>query len=244
VGWASYYEITADLYQKEKKFEMASLYLDSLLHTEDHMKQKRDMRLLSNLSIELANGKHQADLDLMEKEKKLHRMGRNSIVIGSILLIVLLLGLWYSSIIKRKIDRQRFLSEQKKAKEALVGFARRLRDKNELIENLKKQLHPLQQENGSTGEVNNELVQRLDRFIILTEEDWLEFKKLFDNVYPNFLRDVPLKFPELTLSEIRLLALIKLNLSVTEMANTLGILPQSVRKTRQRLMKKIGTYLP
>ena len=88
------------------------------------------------------------------------------------------------------------------------------------------------------------MVEQLHQTIILTEKDWQEFKQLFERAYPRFLQGLAVKHPSLTEAEIRLLALIKLNLSVNEMAAMLGILPQSVRKTRQRLMKKLGLEDP
>jgi tetratricopeptide (TPR) repeat protein len=241
VGWSTYYRIRSAWYKKQGAFEQASAYLDSMVQTEDSIRALRDLRMLSNLTVQLAAGQYLADIKLLEKEKKLHEVSRNAVVVCSLLVILLLVYFWYNSVKKRKMERLRFEARQQKAKEALNTFGKHVKDKNRLIENLKAQLSK-QRNQSSDGlpESNPELIQQFDKFIILTEDDWLEFKKLFDNVYPGFLRELRVRYPELTLSEVRVLALIKLNMSVGEMANMLGILPQSVRKTRQRLMKKLG----
>jgi DNA-binding CsgD family transcriptional regulator len=63
---------------------------------------------------------------------------------------------------------------------------------------------------------------------------------VFTRVNPTFFIQLNDKFPNLTQAEIRILALSKLGLSVKEKANMLGISPDSVRRTQQRLNKKLG----
>ncbi|HET9433765.1 MAG TPA: hypothetical protein VFO37_08415, partial [Chitinophagaceae bacterium] len=74
---------------------------------------------------------------------------------------------------------------------------------------------------------------------ILTDDDWEQFKKAFESVYPNFFATLRFRFVDITAAELRLAALIKMNLSLKEAANTLGISADSVKKSRYRLKKKI-----
>lgn len=243
-GWASYYQLWSEWHEKNNNYQKANLYLDSLMDMRKTLKETRDMKLMSNLSVQLAAEKYLADIQLLEKDKLVERVVQNAMIAISILIILVLGGLLYSSIIRHRKERRNFEIAQLKAREELRNFRDRVREKNKAIESFRGQLENLKEKNGKASGVDTEQMrQQLDRFIILTEDDWLAFKKMFDKVYPNFLYEMQVRYPELTLSEMRLLALIKLNLSVSEMANTLGILPQSVRKTRQRLMKKLGlTY--
>jgi DNA-binding CsgD family transcriptional regulator len=82
-------------------------------------------------------------------------------------------------------------------------------------------------------------LDRLQTYTLLTDEDWSNFKKLFEKLNPGFFDFFIENFPEVTNAEVRLAALIKLNLSNLEMARTLGISPDSVRKTNLRLRKKL-----
>ncbi|MNE90465.1 hypothetical protein D3C80_1879830 [compost metagenome] len=84
------------------------------------------------------------------------------------------------------------------------------------------------------------MLTNLQSFSLLTENDWIEFKRLFEKLNPGFFDFFHDKFPEITAAEIRLAALIKLNLSNIEMARTLAISPDSVRKTNLRLRKKLN----
>ncbi len=47
------------------------------------------------------------------------------------------------------------------------------------------------------------------------------------------------RYPDLTPNEMRLSALVKLNLTIKEMAAILGISPDSVKTARYRLRKKL-----
>ena len=83
-------------------------------------------------------------------------------------------------------------------------------------------------------------ISTLTHTFILTEEDWRHFRQMFDTVYPGFLVRLRDKFNDLTPAEVRLLALTKLQLPVNDMAQLLGISPDSIRKTRYRLRKKLN----
>ncbi|MEK6154378.1 LuxR C-terminal-related transcriptional regulator [Flavobacteriaceae bacterium 3-367] len=75
---------------------------------------------------------------------------------------------------------------------------------------------------------------------ILTPQDWSLFKEKFSLVYPSFFPLILTKGYYFTNSEERLLALEKLNLTTTHIANILGISPESVHTARYRLRKKLN----
>lgn len=124
-------------------------------------------------------------------------------------------------------------------KEQLDLFTRRLFEKSELIEQLSNEVEILKRKPAA----DQEQVQKFSKVLhstILTDEDWEQFKKTFEGVYPNFFASLRYRFPDITAAELRLAALIKMNLSLKEAANTLGISAESVKKSRYRLKKKIA----
>ena len=74
---------------------------------------------------------------------------------------------------------------------------------------------------------------------ILTEQDWENFKRRFESVHPGYLLRLRAAYPELSGAEERLLLLIKLGLTSQEVADTLGISGNGVKKGRQRLRKRL-----
>ncbi|MEK7256792.1 MAG: transcriptional regulator, partial [Bacteroidota bacterium] len=74
---------------------------------------------------------------------------------------------------------------------------------------------------------------------ILTDADWASFKAYFEKAHPGFLQRLRSKHPSLTDAEERLFLFVKLNLTTKEIAAMLGISTPSVKKTRNRLRKKL-----
>jgi len=116
------------------------------------------------------------------------------------------------------------------------------REKNQLIDQFKREIEHLNAlpEQHSVLQEKEEIATKLRQYSILTEDDWNEFRSLFEKVQIGFFDKLKLQFPDLTPSEQRLLALMKLKLSKREMAGMLGIAPDSIKKTRQRIRKKIN----
>lgn len=71
-------------------------------------------------------------------------------------------------------------------------------------------------------------------------EAWEHFKSYFQNVHPQFFKNITNSFPDLTATELKLAAFIRLNLSAKEIASIIFISPESAKKARTRLRKKIN----
>jgi DNA-directed RNA polymerase specialized sigma24 family protein len=193
--------------------------------------------LLAQVEKNMEVEKYLTDLKLMASEKSKAVLLRNFIIIVSILLLLIAAQL---------IIRQQL--KQKKNKEALNNavyqlnlYIESLQEKNELIEQFQKEIESLHAmpDYCYMLKEKEEISDKLKKYTIVTEQHWNEFRHLFEKVQKGFFDTLKRKFPDLTQSEIRLLALIKLNLSKREMAEMLGVSPDSIKKTRQRIRKKI-----
>jgi tetratricopeptide (TPR) repeat protein len=87
-----------------------------------------------------------------------------------------------------------------------------------------------------------EYKERLTQLTILTEEEWINFKNLFDTAFPGITISLRERYPALTAAEMRLMSLTYLGISSQSMASMLGVSAETVRKTRQRLRKKIDIW--
>jgi len=232
-----YYQVKSRLCDATGQYKEASAYKDSVKLLRDSISVERDANMLANMRAQITAERHKADLLVLEKEKEIQRILRNVTLAGAVAVVLLLTGLFYAIWRKQRRARQQYKMEKEDAERKLRMFRSNIQRKNQLIESFRQQLEyqPVAAEANDREVLHEQLYQS----IILTEEDWLEFKKLFERVYPDFITQLQVKYPELTSAEIRLLTLLKLNLSTSEIAGMLGILPQSVRKTRSRLMKKL-----
>ncbi|SMG40815.1 hypothetical protein SAMN05660862_2937 [Sphingobacterium psychroaquaticum] len=75
---------------------------------------------------------------------------------------------------------------------------------------------------------------------LLTEEKWNQFKHGFALKYPNSYQSLRRDFPELSESNLRIVLLWRLNLTTKEIGSLLGVSADAVKKSKQRLRKKMG----
>ena len=137
------------------------------------------------------------------------------------------------------------LNQAKKALESnnenLKSITNLLIEKNAQIRGLLEQVETLKEHNSFSSLSDDKVrkVNELLEFKILTDDDWNEFRKLYNQVYEGLQAKLKIHHPNLTKSEVKLFMISKLNLSLEEAANLLAISPESVRKARYRLKKKL-----
>ncbi|GGB03938.1 ligand-binding sensor domain-containing protein [Puia dinghuensis] len=73
-----------------------------------------------------------------------------------------------------------------------------------------------------------------------SDEDWNRFALYFDEVYNNFLSTLKAKYPQLSPTDLKLCAFLRLNLSSKGIAQLLNISLKGVEISRYRLRKKLG----
>lgn len=247
-----YYAVTAKMYEEKGKYNIAIRYIDTANTNEKIYKSQFDWQLLTTTEKKIRGMEYQQSLDLLESQKKAERLQK-------ILLVFVLVGLGIIAtlIISRQtikykkekqlarekenvllLQQQKAEQELETAKLQLDEFINKIAEKNSLIEKISLELT----NNNSPGTaISPEITQHLQNLqesVILTEDDWLAFKKLFEKVWPAFFINLQGQYGELSPAEQRLVALNKLAISSKEMANMLGISVDSLRKSRYRLRKK------
>jgi ligand-binding sensor domain-containing protein len=133
---------------------------------------------------------------------------------------------------QQALEREKAIHEQELNRMKLEELTRHLIEKSQLLEALEQKI------SGDNGEAASGIDQ-LRTARLLTQEDWEQFQERFDRVYPGFLERVTARFRFLTPAETRLITLMKLGLSTAEAASMLGVSPDSFKKTRHRLRKKL-----
>lgn len=157
---------------------------------------------------------------------------RRNAFIGALVVVLIIGALIYS--------RQKIIFEKKLLlkKYRLDNYTRSLVEKSEMIRKMNEELAILQN-SLSKEDIHIRKFNEVLNLQILTEEDWESFKLAFEGVHPGFFGKLRYHYPDITVSELRLAALIKLKLSLKESAAMLGISPESVKKSRYRLKKKL-----
>lgn len=177
------------------------------------------------------------------------------IIIATILLILIMLIIFINkkqqknrkiqyekNVLKLQLDK---LSSEQKLSDThftLEAMNTYLSEKNLQIERLNKEITRVhKQSDYSALEKQQQKLQRLLDSHLMTDENWLRFKRAFQKEQPDFYNQLIHNFPDLTESNIRIIILLKLGLINQEIASLLGITPEAVKKSKQRLRKKIGS---
>lgn len=113
--------------------------------------------------------------------------------------------------------------------------------KNELLIEIRKEFDKQKEELGLRLPLR--YYQRINKLIdnsLNSEHDWEMFENLFDQAHENFFRRLKLAYPDLTPSDFRLCAYLRMNLSSKEIAPLLNISIRGVEEKRYRLRKKLN----
>lgn len=182
-----------------------------------------------------------------ENEKITNRV--IAIAAGVIAVLVALLGYAITSRQRLKIKNEQKLHEQSqlnlkgelelKSKE-LTSHTLHLIQKNQLLEELKNKLNLIVKDD--KRDQRKELKQLLSLISMNHNQDrnWEDFRTVFEQVHEDFFDSVKKHSSQLNASDMRLLALLKMNLSSADIATMLGISQDSLRISRYRLRKKLN----
>ena len=115
-----------------------------------------------------------------------------------------------------------------------------LKEKNFQIKKLKTEIENIKKSSSYYLEKEKGKLNALLESHLMTDGNWNTFKREFQKEYPEFYTLLQQDFPELTDSNKRILLLQKLDFSNNEIAELLGITNEAVKKSKQRLKKKLG----
>jgi ligand-binding sensor domain-containing protein len=83
------------------------------------------------------------------------------------------------------------------------------------------------------------VIRLIDSELDVTQE-WEQFTEHFDQVHSHFLKKLKEQFPDLTSTELKMAAYLRLNLTSKEIAHLMSISIRGVETGRYRLRKKLG----
>lgn len=221
-NYAKYYEMRANPAEALRYFNLSKNLADSLELKNNH---RRFDKIRQRQDAE----RYAVQLQLVENERKFQVLLRNA----ALLILLLVAVLAWVNFKRLQVNRRLALAELEAARQDLAIFTRVFREKSELAESLSREIDEVSGKNERSRQL-----QALLQSTILTDEDWIRFRVLFEKVFPGFIREQKSLYPELTQAELRYLVLEKLQLSTHEMARMLGVSDGSVRQTRSRLRKK------
>lgn len=259
----------ATLYEKTGNFHEALACKDSVIACNDSLGRMSNRQLAENTKAKLDIFRLTTDYDRqLDRMHQKHRIYLLIICICLLLMIIAVIINQYMRG-KRNHERQLMLlriekehsqkqiaEEQMKTAELEAEFRHEMikRDleqkrrelsattmfiasRNELIENLLRSLETIP-EVRRIAEIND-LMMSLDR-MVKKDNEHDNFLVRFEQSDPEFIRKLTAAHSGLTVSDIRFLSYVRMNLSLKDIASLLNINPESCKRRKIRLSKKLG----
>ncbi len=139
-----------------------------------------------------------------------------------------------------RLNNERLEQEAEFRKKELTSTAIYLTQKNEFLRKLRRRVEEIGRD-AMLPEVTEHLrsiMEDIDE-AVASEQHWSTFEKQFHQVHAGYLEILAERYPKLTPTELKVCALIKINVSTKEIAQILNTEPRSVEKYRQRIRKKL-----
>ncbi len=123
----------------------------------------------------------------------------------------------------------------------LASATMHLVQKGEILGTIQENLNQIL-EKSTTPVVKKEIQQLLNllNFDATLDDDWEHFALHFDQVHVDFLKRLRERFPQLSATDHKLCAYLRMNLTTKEIAPLMNISVRGVEASRYRLRKKLG----
>lgn len=233
------YEHFILLSKKENRFQETVFYLEKLHKTQDKLINERVLSKITSLKLHYDFEKKEAQQQLeLQKTRFRHRLALTvaALFIVILLLLYFLVKLRIKHIKLEKMNLEKDLEIRNKELTTNVMYLMKNADLiNEVLHRLIKLKSNLKPENTP---VVKEIIQDLQS---LSRNDlWKEFEVRFNRVHLDFYKNLQERCSELTPTELKLCAFLRLNMSSKEISSLTGITPKSVDVMRGRIRKKLN----
>jgi len=220
----------------EKALKLQTQYID----TKDSSMNGEIQKKITELQMQYQIEKKQQEAKLKQQRRDFLTLIVVLLLISGIISTILLLSRQRIKMKNIRLEKKQLSDEIESKNRELIINVMNLLKKNEFIDEATNQLLEIEKtpiDEKSKKSILN-MVHKLQKS---SEEDtWKEFELRFKEVHNDFYERLILQFHDLTPSELKLCALLRLNLTTKEICNLTGQMPSSLDVARYRLRKKLG----
>lgn len=138
-----------------------------------------------------------------------------------------------------KLKNEKLETELTYKSKELAGATLSLINHNDFLEGLKKEIQTQQVSGGYSKRFFDKLIRMIDENLTGADE-WAIFQTNFDRIHEQFFRNLKAQYPDLTPGDLRLCALLRLNMPTKDMARMQNLSVRGVEAARYRLRKKLN----
>ncbi|MCB0807506.1 MAG: tetratricopeptide repeat protein [Bacteroidales bacterium] len=254
------YNLLSQFYTAKGEYEKALESRNLQMTLTDSVFSAEMATQVAELKARYETERMEKEIDILSKENEIKQLKieRKSTLVYILIIVavvfVLLLVVAVLLLNRRRLRQKQINSELEKSKllehklkeenehqsKQLTTHALNMLQKNKLLQELDSDLRSFspRADDGlkkKIGDIRRQINRNMN-----SEKDWELFRLYFEDVNDTFFNTLQNQSTELTSGDLKLAALIRLNLNIKEAAALLNISPDSLRKARYRLRKKLG----
>lgn len=221
-------------------YEIQGMADSSLIYTK-LLASLQDSIIEGGLALKFARGEDSRDLALVEDNLK-NRQRLMQLTNGFLILAIISLSLGIVLTLLRRISCNKLELQQSKAEiekqsRSLVSQTFVMTEKDNVLQAVLREMN--RKDSNESSESDGDLEQMI-KIHLNGQNDWDQFKELFEKVHPSFVSALKTEFPDLTESDLRLATYIKAGLENKRIARMTNLQPDTIRKNRQKLRRHLG----
>jgi tetratricopeptide (TPR) repeat protein len=245
------YFLVSSLYEETNDTKKALTYLKKGTEIDDEIYDVKNTWALYKLKRDIRTKEEAQQAALLDKEKKFNKKLRTLYLL--LAMISIIFAIFYFKYLRGRFQKRKEQFEQlqqitelelQKTKEVLeinkkelTSSALQIIENGEIAQHFKKELDNFKQ---NIDKVHHKKLERLATSITNnSHKNWKEFRSRFEQVNTDFFKNLKIEHPSLSSSELKLCSFLKLNFNSKDIANLMGISPESVKVSRYRLRKKL-----
>lgn len=249
-----------ELFKAKGDFKNALYWHERCTHYNDSLFNETKSKQLAELQTLFEVSKKEKEIAVLEKSRQRDAFAKKVLIVSLVGLagIAISVGylIWFRARKRHQVHElelrlQQNMIENGRLRElelrkeidfknkSLASYTMNFVQKSELMEELRKNIKRIDSAEPETRKRLASLCRLIENSYHVDRE-WEDFKLRFENVHENFFKHLRTHCPELTNGDLRLCALLKLNMNMKEAARVLGISPESVKTARYRLRKKLN----
>lgn len=195
-------------------------------------------------------------LSYKEKMNRLEHEMRHSKDVSTIrwsalsVILVLFAGIVYLIFRHRhtKLKMQQLATEVEKAnlsldlekeKRGMVAMRMAMTERDNLINDVIEVTETLKAEGKVSSEVTNAIASKV-KLSHASQNEWEDFQITYSRVHPQFLKNLKERYPDISEGDVRLAMYLSAGLTSKQIAQAMRLQPESIKKNRQRLRKRMG----
>ena len=177
------------------------------------------------------------EIELLGTKNKVSNLQRIMLALALALALIAVYA-FYQRNKRNKLAKEKAEIDLEFKTKELTTHALHLAKKNEVLNDLKQKAKVLKAD--ADADPGYQMLIQTINFDLQDDNNWENFSRYFEEVHKDFNAKAQQQFPNITTNDLRLMALLKMNLSSKEIANILNISSDGIKKARQRLRKKMG----